>query len=66
MNFHDELKLNMHKYVRFIYRVTKNFPKDELYNIVSQLRRSTVSIILNYIEGYVRRKGINCKVYKIF
>lgn len=66
MNFHDELKLNMHKYVRFIYRVTKNFPKDELYNIISQLRRSTVSIILNYIEGYARRKGINCKVYKNF
>jgi len=66
MDFHDELKLNMHKYVKLIYRVTKQFPKNELYGITSQLRRSTVSIILNYIEGYARRKGANCKVYKNF
>lgn len=66
MNFHDELKLNMHKYVKFIYRITKKFPKDELYNIVSQIRRSTISIILNYIEGFARRKKEDCKVYKNF
>ena len=66
MTFHDELKLNMHKYVKFIYRITKKFPKDELYGIVSQIRRATMSIILNYIEGYARRKRENCKVYNNF
>ena len=66
MNFHDELKLNMHKYVKFIYRVTKKFPKEELYGITSQIRRATMSIILNYIEGYARRRKENCKVYNNF
>ncbi len=56
----------MHQYVRFVYKFTKNFPKDELYGVVTQIRRATLSIILNYIEGYARRKGSHCKVYKNF
>lgn len=66
MNYHEELKLYMHRYVRFIYRITKKFPKDELYGMTSQIRRSSLSIILNYIEGFARRKGENCKVYNNF
>ena len=66
MNFHDELKWTMHKYVKFIYKITKKFPRDELYGVTSQIRRAVVSIILNYIEGYARRKGYDCKVYTNF
>lgn len=66
MNFHDELKLNMHQYVRFVYKITKNFPREELYGMISQIRRSAVSVILNYIEGFARRKGPHCKIYKNF
>src|SRR3989339_325424 len=66
MNFHDELKLNMHRYVKLVYKLTRKFPKEELYGITSQFRRSSLSIILNYIEGYARRKGSNCKVYRNF
>jgi len=53
----------MHKYVRFIYKITKKFPKDELYGVTSQMRRATVSVILNYVEGYARNKGYDSKVY---
>lgn len=56
----------MHKYVKFVYRVTKKLPREELYEVTSQIRRATVSIIINYIEGYARRKGPHCKVYKKF
>ncbi len=56
----------MHQYVRWIYKITKKFPKEELYGIVSQIGRAAMSIILNYIEGYARRRGDNCKVYKNF
>lgn len=38
-----------------IYRVTKNFPKDELYGLVSQMRRAAVSIPSNVAEGFNRR-----------
>ena len=56
----------MHQYVKLIYGLTRKFPKEELYGITSQIRRATLSIILNYIEGYARRKGDNCKVYQNF
>jgi four helix bundle protein len=34
-----------------IYRLTRNFPKDETYGLVSQMRRSSVSIASNIAEG---------------
>lgn len=37
------------------YLFTKLFPKDELYGMVQQIRRSAVSIPANIAEGYGRR-----------
>ncbi|MDI6756958.1 MAG: four helix bundle protein [Endomicrobiia bacterium] len=39
----------------FIYRVTMNFPKSEIYGITSQMRRAAVSMPSNIAEGYRRR-----------
>jgi len=52
--FHDELKALINTFVHQIYKVTKSFPRDELYGVTSQLRRSSLSVILNYIEGHAR------------
>jgi len=38
-----------------IYKVTADFPKDEMYGLVSQMRRAIVSISSNIAEGCGRR-----------
>jgi four helix bundle protein len=61
--YHHKLKKLMDKYVHEVYRVTSGFPKGELYGLTSQFRRASLSVILNYIEGYSRFKD---KVHKNF
>jgi four helix bundle protein len=43
-----------HKFCTHIYKIPKIFPEDEKFGLTSQLRRSTVSIPLNIVEGQNR------------
>lgn len=54
--YHEELKQLMDAYVQKVYRCTKKFPREEIFGVTSQLRRSALSVVLNYIEGYARQR----------
>jgi len=45
----------MDKYAHYVYSITKEFPKDELYGITSQLRRAALSVPTNIVEGCGRQ-----------
>ena len=53
MKDYKELKVweRAHLLTLAVYRVTGRFPKDELYGLTSQIRRSCASIPANIAEG---------------
>ncbi|MEQ8360330.1 MAG: four helix bundle protein [Cytophagales bacterium] len=56
-------KLNVWKdsleLVKLIYKVTKGFPSDEKYGLISQMKRSSVSVSSNIAEGSTRKTDKN-------
>jgi four helix bundle protein len=43
-----------HELTLLVFRITSRFPREDLYGIVSQVRRSASSVTANIVEGFGR------------
>ncbi|WP_415325346.1 four helix bundle protein [Chryseobacterium sp. MMS23-Vi53] len=58
IKFHQDLKV-FQKSIEFamiIFELTKSFPKEELYSLTDQIRRSSRSVSANISEAWGKRK----------
>ena len=64
---HRDLKVFQLSYslAREIFHLSKRFPREELYSLTSQIRRSSRSVAANIAEGFRKRRYPNMLVSKL-
>ncbi|MBB6332109.1 four helix bundle protein [Chryseobacterium sediminis] len=58
VRFHQDLKVYHKSFenAQLIYELSKSFPKEELYSLTDQIRRSSRSVTANISEAWGKRK----------
>lgn len=58
IKFHQDLKVFQKSFevAQQIYELSKNFPKEELYSLTDQIRRSSRSVTANISEAWGKRR----------
>lgn len=55
-----------HLFVLMVYRLSRDFPKNEMYGLSSQFRRAAVSVAANIAEGFRKRsKAEKARLHKV-
>lgn len=54
-----------HQVTLTIYKFTKNFPRDEMFGLTSQMRRASVSVAANIAEGCGRKTDAELRRFLI-
>ena len=54
-----------HKLTLQVYNLTRSFPKEEIYGLISQMRRSASSVSTNIAEGCGRNSSMELKRFLI-
>ena len=49
----------VHAFVLLVYQITRHFPEDEKFGLISQFRRAAVSIEANIAEGYKKLSKVD-------
>jgi four helix bundle protein len=60
---YEDLEVYQESYqlVLEVYQLTKDFPKEERYELTTQLKRAALSVVLNIAEGYGRGRTAEFK-----
>lgn len=53
----------MRELVVLVYGLTKKLPKDEQFGLISQTRRAVISVLSNFVEGYLKSSRKEKLVY---